>query len=477
MPTAVAPLVLAYPTRLPAIRLNDDAATPVSSWIQVAVVGDYEDSRYGRFSITTEMLHSMVLNFTEGKFPTPPTEIAVDYDHLSTKESKVPGDAKAAAWFKELQTRADGTELWARVEWTPAGAEAVKSGEYRFFSPYFTTNFVTNTGTEIGPCLINGAITNRPFLQGMQPLSLALSRDATLSGPGAMLRVLRMTPMALAQMTDDDKRQRVAYAIEQQFGAWHDDYYGWDVWLITTIDGREAVFCRHRNSRTGSPAMHYIVGYTIADDGTVTFTSDPEEVVTNWTRLSAGVGGTSLMAKFALTAANGTKVEVEQSAIEALPFVKELMAKLPKDGQTIVASADYEKLTTDVKALSASVEKLTTESAANKDAADKANKALAQAAADKKVDALIAAGKVTPAQRESYIELALNSADMFEKLTKDMPVVVKLNTVSGSGEAVETDKAGKLKALTVQIRQADPKLSEEQAMAKALEQQPDLYEG
>jgi phage I-like protein len=155
-----------------AIRLHEPPAGQTSTWIQVAVAGDYSDSRYGQFSITREMLEAMVLNFSSGKFPEPPTEICVDYDHLTTKESKIPGDGKAAGWFKELQTRNKGTELWARVEWTDAGADAIRSKEYKFFSPYFTSNFETNAGEEIGPCLINGAITNRPFLQGMQPLTL-----------------------------------------------------------------------------------------------------------------------------------------------------------------------------------------------------------------------------------------------------------------------------------------------------------------
>jgi len=168
-----------------------DAKTP-ASWIQVAVVGEYQDPRYGQFSITPEMLSSMVLNFSSGRFPEPPTEICIDYDHLTTKEPTAPGDGKAAAWFKELKVDADGEELWARVEWTPEGAAAVRSGEYKFFSPYFSTDFENNKGEKLGPCLINGAITNRPFLQGMQPLSLSAGRGKSQHPLDAAARVLRL---------------------------------------------------------------------------------------------------------------------------------------------------------------------------------------------------------------------------------------------------------------------------------------------
>jgi hypothetical protein len=471
MPATVAPLVLVCPTRLPAIRLNADAAAPASSWIQVAVVGDYEDSRYGEFSITTEMLNAMVLNFASGKFPTPPTEICVDYDHLTTKAAQNPGDGKAAAWFKELQTRDDGTTLWARVEWTPAGAEAVATGEYKFFSPYFSTNYETNTGEEIGPCLINGAITNRPFLQGMQPLSLALSVNAGKGPRPAQMFV------ALATLTDNDKRARLETAIQQRFGTWRDDYYGWDAWLVDTIEGAEAVYCVRRSY--GVNCGYFIVGYSFGEDGSVTFTSDPEEVVNNWARLSAGTGGNALMAKIALTAANGTKVEIDSEQLEQLPLVKELRAKVPAPDAKVLSAAEFTAMDAQLKTLSSSVESLKTESTTNKEAAEKANKALARNEAEAKVGVLIAAGKVTPVQKDTYVELALGNPEMFEKLTKDMPVVVKLDTVAGSGGASvdASEKDAQLKALTAEIRAANPKLSAEQAARQALEQRPDLYEG
>lgn len=471
MPATVTPLVLVCPTRLPAIRLNADAATPVSSWIQVAVVGDYEGNGYGQFSITKEMLETMVLNFSAGKFPEPPTEICVDYDHLTTKDAKTPGDGKAAGWFKELQTRDDGTTLWARVEWTPAGAEVIASGEYRFFSPYYSTNFATPKGEEIGTCLINGAITNRPFLQGMQPLSLALSVNA-----GAGPRPAQMF-VALATLTDNDKRARLETAIQQRFGTWRDDDYGWNAWLVDTLDGKDAVYCvSATNARTSA---YFVVGYSFGEDGSVTFTSDPEEVVNNWARLSAGNGGNALMAKIALKAANGSTVEIDSEQIEQLPLVKELRAKLPAADAKVLSKTEFDAMDGSIKTLTASVTDLQTKVTASTEAADKANKALAKKEADDKVGALIAAGKVTPAQKDTYVDLALSNAEMFEKLTKDMPVVVKLNTVLGAATAAAdaSDKTAQLTALTAEIRTADPKLSDEQAMTKALERRPDLYEG
>lgn len=45
-----------------------------------------------------------------------------------------------------------------------------------------------------------------------------------------------------------------------------------------------------------------------------------------------------------------------------------------------------------------------------------------------KVDSLIAAGKILPAQKESSVELCASNPDQFEALYKDAPVLVDLNT-------------------------------------------------
>ena len=58
-----------------------------------------------------------------------------------------------------------------------------------------------------------------------------------------------------------------------------------------------------------------------------------------------------------------------------------------------------------------------------------------------KVDALIAAGKVLPAQKESAVELCAKDATQFEALYKDAPVLIDLETrqslLAGNSEGNE----------------------------------------
>lgn len=87
-------------------------------------------------------------------------ELPIDYDHQSDFAAVpgVGGTAPAAGWIKELQARPDG--IWARVEWTEAGATKLKAKEYRYISPVFTH---TKSG-EVA-LLLRAGLTNNPNLE------------------------------------------------------------------------------------------------------------------------------------------------------------------------------------------------------------------------------------------------------------------------------------------------------------------------
>jgi hypothetical protein len=151
---------------------------PRRSWIQLARTGSFTSNRYGKFSITRDDLSQMLHNFNNIT-PKKPTELPIDYDHLSM-DPKKPGDGIAAGWMKSLELRGD--ELWAEVEWTPDGAKRVDAGEYRFISPSFVKDHTHKDGKKIGTTLLAAAVTNHPFLEGMK--SLTLSNDSVFGSLG-----------------------------------------------------------------------------------------------------------------------------------------------------------------------------------------------------------------------------------------------------------------------------------------------------
>jgi phage I-like protein len=147
--------------------LVDETDLKVST-IQVFRTGKFKHPVYGQFTITPEDLSAMVANFKANR-PKSPTELVVDYEHMSAMGSQV---SPAAGWVKSLEVR--GNALFATVEWTDKAAEMVKSREYRFISPEWHMHYRDKeSGKDLGPTLMAIALTNRPFIEGMAPVMLS----------------------------------------------------------------------------------------------------------------------------------------------------------------------------------------------------------------------------------------------------------------------------------------------------------------
>jgi hypothetical protein len=446
--------MVGFVSRLSAASLSQETGTP-ESWIQVAVAGEFSDpGRYGDFTITAADLTAMAENFTAGKFPEPPTEICVDYDHLTLKV-KAPGDGKAAGWFRQLETRANDAELWARVAWTEAGADAIRNGEYRYFSPVIRWDYTTNKGAKLAAVLFNGALTNTPFLQGMEPLALSA---AVARGRDPLL--------VLAVITDNDKKARVDEAIRQRFASFEDRY---SCWLVDTEGGNVAVFYDR--------GKYYRIGYAVGSDGSVSLLGEPVEAVINYPALSAH-GGRSLMSKTILTlkAATGGDVQIDAEQLEQLDFVKQLRAKLPKDGESVVPASDLAALQANVAGLSTQVQGLQTALTAETEKRTAVEKALSLTQSGDAVDRLIREGKATPAERDALVELHQASPELYTKLMSTRTVIVPLADPKGrDGGPVVTTAETQLAAKATELRAATPALTPEKAMALAIEQNPSLY--
>ena len=98
--------------------------------------------------------------------------VPIDYDHATDFAAPKGRPAPAAGWIRELQER-DGA-LWGHVEWTPHGAKAITSREYRYISPVFqysTDGAVTR--------LLRAGLTNNPNLY----LTAISTRAAEVAAP------------------------------------------------------------------------------------------------------------------------------------------------------------------------------------------------------------------------------------------------------------------------------------------------------
>lgn len=91
-------------------------------------------------------------------------DLMIDYEHKSILTAGAPIDGgKAAGWFKPAVRNG---ELWATdVQWTDAAKGALKSREYRYFSPALLHDAKGRVHR-----LVNVALTNLPATKGLRAL-------------------------------------------------------------------------------------------------------------------------------------------------------------------------------------------------------------------------------------------------------------------------------------------------------------------
>lgn len=128
-------------------------------FLQILRTGKFNHPFFGKFEITEKKLNEMKSNFDANVVR---TDLAMDFSHNSF--------AEAAGWFKGLDIRADGNQLWAEINWTKAGKEKVSDRQFRYTSSEFDPEFEdSETGQKSGMVLMGAALTNRPFIKSMAP--------------------------------------------------------------------------------------------------------------------------------------------------------------------------------------------------------------------------------------------------------------------------------------------------------------------
>ena len=174
-------------------KLNDAAPeaegqvdAPV--WVQVARAGEYNGYAGGSQSFTFDqtIFDGVVKNFREHpSFQLGPEGkgvadvIAWDFHHASempATEGTIPfTGAPAQGWVLDLETRVDANgevQLWALTRWLEPARTFIREGRYQWASVSVVFDAVDPvSGKVVGPVLTSIALTNQPFIEGMQPLA------------------------------------------------------------------------------------------------------------------------------------------------------------------------------------------------------------------------------------------------------------------------------------------------------------------
>ena len=158
---------------------------------QVFRTGTFYHPRYGKFTVTDADLAAMADNFGT-VHPVAPTQMVVDYEHQSMFEGV---KAEAAGWVSGLEH--EPGKLVATVDWNAEAAAQIRAKKYRFISPVWKMDGTDKeTGKDVGPLLLTMALTNRPFIEGMEPVVLS----EAIEGANARIMALSETTLAAYQV-------------------------------------------------------------------------------------------------------------------------------------------------------------------------------------------------------------------------------------------------------------------------------------
>ena len=162
----------------------DLAEGQAQSWETITRVVDMGDSRYGRVTITTDMLDSMIKNFAAGVYG---QDIPVNLAHIQT--------GGAAGFIRKLER--EGGRLRGFIEWTELGRDAVIKKGMRYFSAEIHEAYEDpESGTQYGHTLLGAALTIRPRVKRLDPIDparLQLSLDDETDLPACITRKLSDT--------------------------------------------------------------------------------------------------------------------------------------------------------------------------------------------------------------------------------------------------------------------------------------------
>lgn len=135
-------------------------------WLKIGVTGKWEGHGAGTFEMSQTVFEQMVANYENAGI-----DIVCDYEHQTLFGDTAP----ASGWIKKepISLKVEGGELFAAIEWTDKAKAYVEAKEYRYLSPVFAPNTISQTdASNIGWTLHSVALTNKPFLEELGEVRL-----------------------------------------------------------------------------------------------------------------------------------------------------------------------------------------------------------------------------------------------------------------------------------------------------------------
>ena len=136
---------------------------PNSTWVHLTTRGTWKGHPAGEFTFGDETFGQIIANFERTKTPVP-----FKYEHpMQMGGEPIPSAGKV------YDLRANESGLWGFTKFTDRAAELIRGEEYEFCSVVVAFESTSReTGEEIGAELLEVGLTDNPFIDGQQKITL-----------------------------------------------------------------------------------------------------------------------------------------------------------------------------------------------------------------------------------------------------------------------------------------------------------------
>lgn len=193
------------------VKIEADSQGNAPQTIELLRTGKWNTPWHGDFEITKEDIQQFVLNASNGVgLVVADPKIPVNYGHASYD--------KAAAWMPAVYASEDGEALLGDPDWTPAAAQAIKDGEWKYISPEFNPSSYPWEDPEeefhfVKNVITGAALTNIPLFKKLKPITASripnkVKGDATGDSDkrkGETMTLEEIRAKQVAELNDEEK--------------------------------------------------------------------------------------------------------------------------------------------------------------------------------------------------------------------------------------------------------------------------------
>jgi phage I-like protein len=374
-------------------------ASSRTTWIDVGPKGEWAGHADGPFVLDDATFDSIIKHFKKRK-----SAPQVDYGHGSLFE--MDGQPRPAAGYI-LDLAIENNRLWAKVEFTKRAANYIRAGEYRFCSGVFCWNVTdTESGDSVYAILDSIALTNRPFIDGQNPIMLShIPSNKRILNTMNKAKLLE----ALAGLDDETSEEKVMEKLKEMAKKEEEEVKAASDLKAKDEEAKIEEKTEVKVEETKMEEKKDEKKANLVESETALFEAfgmSTDELVALLLEKADEVKALLTADKAEAEVVELTDEATEEELDEELAEATEGDMELP--ASTMAALSQVRSLSVEVKQLRTQLKKQDGD------------------VLEKEVDALISVGKILPSSKKEYLALAKSAPAQFRALSKQLPVIVPM---------------------------------------------------